>query len=137
MAGEPTRLGKQRALDAMLGRASPATFAGEIALLTSAATDSAMGTEYGATGYARQAVEFTAPTGADPPVSWNTALLTFGPFTAGTGLVITHAVLLTAGAGVVDPLTEMHYRWTLTTPKTPSTGDSATVAINALTASWT
>ena len=132
-----SRLGHQRALDAMTGRAQPATFSGEITLCTTAPTSSTIGTEYAATGMARQAVAFTAPTDADPPVTGNTALLTFGPFTAGTGAQITHAELVTAGAGTIDPLAEFHYYWTLETPKTPGVGDSATIAINAFTASFT
>jgi hypothetical protein len=132
-----SRFGRQRMLDAVTGRAQPATFSAEITLTTTAPTSSTIGTEYGATGMARQAVSFSAPTDADPPVTGNTALLTFGPFTAGTGAQITHAELVVASAGTIDPLTEMTYYWTLTTPKTPGVGDSATIAINGLTASFT
>jgi hypothetical protein len=131
-----SRFGRQRALDAMTGRAQPATFSAEITLVTTAPTSSTIGAEYAATGMARQAVTFSAPTAADPPVTGNTALLTFGPFTAGTGAQITHAELVVASAGTIDPLTEMTYWWTFTTPKTPGVGDSATIAIDGLTASF-
>lgn len=132
-----SRFGHQRALDAMTGRAQPATYSAEIVLCTSAPASNTIGTEYGATGYARQAVTFSAPTAADPPVTSNTSLLTFGPFTAGTGAQITHAELVVASAGTIDAATEMYYYWTLTTPKTPGTGDSATIAIDGLTCSFT
>jgi hypothetical protein len=131
-----SRLGKQRALDAQTGRAQPATYSGEITLCTSAPTDFTLGTEYDATGMARQAVTFSAPTDADPPVTSNTALITFGPFTAGTGTPITHAMLVTASAGTVDPATEYHYWWVLGTSKNPGVGDSATIAIGAFVQSF-
>lgn len=137
MAGQFSRFGKQRALDAVTGRAAPSTYSGEVALLTSAPTDSSFGTEYGATGYSRQAVTFSAPTAADPPVASNTGALTFGPFTAGTGATITHAALLVVSAGTVDANTEMYAWWPFTTSKTPGTGDSATIAASALTLSYT
>lgn len=137
MAGQFSRLGKQRALDAVTGRAQPATYTAEIVLCTSAPTDSTIGTEYGATGYARQTITFSAPTAADPPVTSNTALITFGPFTAGTGATITHAELVFAAAGTIDPLTEMTGWWVLTTSKTPGVGDSATIAIGAFSLSFT
>jgi hypothetical protein len=133
----PSRLGMKRALDAQTGRAQPETFSAEVTLCTSAPTADALGTEYAATGMARQAIAFTAPTDATPPVSWNTALITFGPFTAGTGTPITHAMLVTAGAGTVDPATEYHYYWVLGAAKNPSVGDSATIAIGAFTESFT
>lgn len=137
MAGQFSRLGKQRALDAVTGRAAPATYTGYIALCTTAPADSSTGTEYGATGYARQAVAFTSPTAADPPVTSNTALLTFGPFTAGTGATITHAELTDQSAGAITATTQMYAWWSLTTSKTPANGDSATVAIGAATLSFT
>lgn len=102
---------------------------------TTAPTDNSLGSEYGATGYARQACVFGAPTAADPPVSSNTALLTFGPFTAAVAGTVTYASLMdTGGAGAGTNLNQLAW-WTLTTAKTPALNDSVTVAIAALTMS--
>ena len=114
-----------------------ATYAGFVALTTTAPTDSAIGTEYAATGYARQAIAWTVPTAADPPVSSNTALLTFGPFTAGTGSTISYAELTTQSSGTITATQNMLAWWTLGTPKTPANGDTATIAIAALSMSFT
>lgn len=110
-------------------------FAAFLALITSvtAPTDNALGSEYAATGYARQACVFGAPTAADPPVSSNTALLTFGPFTAGTGAIITYCSLMDSLTGGTN--LNQYAWWTLTTAKTPAVNDSVTVAIGALTMS--
>ena len=99
-------------------------------------TDSAIATEYAATGYARQAIAWTVPTAADPPVSSNTALLTFGPFTAGTGSTISYAELTTQSSGAITATQNMLAWWTLGTQKTPANGDTATIAIAGLSLSF-
>lgn len=136
-SGQFSRLGKTRALNAVLGLSAPSTYTGYIALTTTAPTDSTIGTEYGATGYARQAVTFGSPTAADPPVSSTTGTLTFGPFTAGTGATIAYAELTDQSAGAITATTQMYMWWTFGTSKTPASGDSATIATAALTASFT
>lgn len=128
MAGELSRFGAQRALDAATGRAAPATFTASIALCTTAPTDSALGTEYTATGYARQTFTPTAPSAADPPETHNSNLMTFGPFTAGTGATISHAEMMdVSSAGTA--LADMTAWWSLTVSRTPAVNDSLQVAI--------
>lgn len=106
-----------------------------LALITNATAplDNALGTEYTATGYARQAVTWSAPTAADPPVTGNTALITWGPMSAGTGAVLASLSLmelLTAGTAA----NQMAW-WTLAATKTPGTGDSVTAASQGVTMS--
>jgi hypothetical protein len=107
-----------------------------LALNSGAPADNALGTEVGFTGYLRQAMTWTAPTAADPPVSATLGVLTFGPFTAGTGATVSYSSLmdipLSAGVGVVA---NMYAYWTLTTAKTPGTGDSIQVAAAAISMS--
>lgn len=136
MPGELSRQGKQRSLDIASGRTTYAAFAAFIALNSTAPTDSVLGGEYTATGYARQGVTWSAPTAADPPVTSNSGGQTYGPFTANTGATLSYASLMdtvTGGTALLD----MMAWWTLTTPKTPANGDSATVAIGAITLSYT
>ncbi|MFN2592946.1 MAG: hypothetical protein ABR532_08970 [Candidatus Dormibacteria bacterium] len=136
MAGEFSRLGKQRGADAADGRVSVSTYTPYIALCSTAPTDSALGGEYTATGYARQPVTFSAPTAADPPVASNSGALTFGPFTANTGATLSYTMLMDGVSGGTATA-NMYVWWTLTTPKTPANGDSATVATGAITLSYT
>jgi hypothetical protein len=136
-SGQFSRLGKTRALNVVLGLSAPTTYSGYIALTTTAPTDSTIGTEYAATGYARQAVAWTSPTAADPPVSSNSGALTFGPFTAGTGSTISYGELTDQSAGAITATTQMYAWWTFGTAKTPANGDSATIAIAALSMSFT
>lgn len=106
-----------------------------LALNTATPADNALGTEYGATGYARQPVTWSLPTAADPPSTGNTALLTYGPMTAGTGSTISYGSLMDAlSGGAAD--NQMAW-WTLTTAKTPGANDSVTVAIQAATMTCT
>jgi hypothetical protein len=137
MAGEMSRNGAQRALDAMSGRAAPGTYTSWLALCTTAPTDSTLGTEYAATGYARQSVgAWAVPTAADPPQTQNPSLLTYGPFTAGTGATISYMALMDAVSGGTA-LANMYAWWTATTAKTPALNDSAQVAAGALTMTCT
>lgn len=127
MPGEFSRFGAQRALDAVTGRAAPVTYTAYIALCTTAPTDSALGTEYTATGYARQVWTPSVPSAADPPETHNTNTLTFGPFTAGTGATITHVMLMDLSSGGTA-LADMTCWWALTTSRTPAVNDSLQVA---------
>lgn len=136
MAGEFSRLGKSRGLDACDGRVSVSTYTPFIALNSTAPTDSTLGGEYTATGYARQSVAFSAPTAADPPVTSNSGGLTFGPFTANTGATLSYGSLMDGVSGGTATA-NMYAWWTLTTPKTPANGDSATVAVGSITLSYT
>jgi hypothetical protein len=101
---------------------------------TTAPLDNALGSEYTATGYARQPVTFTAPTAADPPVTQNSALMTWGPMTAGTGSVVGSMSAMDALSG--GAAGNQCGWWTLSANKTPGTGDSVTLAAGALTSSW-
>ncbi len=105
-----------------------------VAMNSTAPTDSALGTEYGAGGYARQPVTWTLPTAADPTATQNTALLTFGPFPSGTGATLSNASLMDALSG--GTASNMMAWWGLTANKTPGTNDSLTVAAAALTSTW-
>lgn len=146
MPGEFSDVGSARALDALTGRATATARTMYLALCTAAPTDTSQTiggttfsiTEYAATGYARQAVTFgsgTGTTGAPSlvsavPTTANTAAVTFGPFTAGTGATITHLALVSASSGSTGDLVAY---WTLDTSRTPVTNDSVQIAIGALT----
>lgn len=143
MAGEFSDVGSSRALDGVTGRATVTSRTMYLALCTAAPADAQTAgtitmTEYAATGYARQTVTFgtgTGGTGAPSLVSTvmtsaNTAALTFGPFTAGTGSTITHAALVSVVSGTAGDLVAF---WSLDTSRTPATNDSISVAIGALT----
>ena len=132
MAGEMSTVGAGKALDACTGRATQTARTMYLALLSTAPTDAttmATMVEITTAGYARQTVAFTAPSG-DPQVSSNTALLTFGPFTADPPNV-THAALVSAATGTVG---DFVYWWTWDTARDAANGDSLTVAIGALVA---
>lgn len=131
MSGKLSRAGNTRALNAGLGATVAVADGQFLALMTTAPTDTTPGTEYDATGYARQAVTWNAPTAADPPVVTNDGVVTFGPFTLGTGAEITHVALMD---DVADNDVMLAY-WTLTNPRTPDTGDSVDIEDETLTMS--
>ena len=98
-AGQLFQYAEQQALQAvLLKQQSPAAAATYMAISTTAigalqSTEVSMaGATIGeyptASGYARQVYGPTAPTAASPSQAWNTAQLTWGPFTAapGTGM---------------------------------------------------
>src|SRR5690349_7160109 len=94
----------QQALEAVMRRTqSPAAGSVFLALLTAAPTDTnltmAAVTEYGATGYARQTIAWSAATAAEPSVIANSGTITFGPFTAGTGATVSHLAVCDAVSG--------------------------------------
>lgn len=131
MPGQPTTTGANKMLDALTGRATQTAQTVYLALATTAPTDSALGTELttaGTNGYNRQTVTFNAPSG-DPSSTSNTALITFGPFSADLGIV-SHLMLMdvsTAGTA-----TNCLAYWTADVSKDPASGDSITIAIGAL-----
>jgi hypothetical protein len=97
-----------------------------IALYTATPADNTLGTEYTATGYARQAITWTLPTAADPPNTWSTSQLTFGPMTGGTGSSIGWASAMELSSG--GTAANMQAWWTLTNAKNPGVNDSVVIA---------
>lgn len=134
MAGEFSDAGGAKALDAVTGRATVTSATKYLALLTSAPTDTttpATMSEYNPTGYSRQAVTWSTPAlnGSNVPESSNTATITFGPFTAGTGATISHCALVTSSSGTTGTIDAW---WSLDTSRTPSTNDSLQFAASSL-----
>jgi hypothetical protein len=101
-----------------------------LALMTSTPTQTALGTEYAATGYSRQAVAQTATTTSSNPSVANAALITFGPFSTGTGAAVTCGEIMDASSGGTALNAYAYFTWG--TSKTPGSGDSLQVAIAAL-----
>ncbi len=131
MPGELSQVGANNGLDGALGRVTQTARTVYLALLTATPTDTttnATMTEYGATGYSRQACAMTAPSG-DPSSTNNSAALTFGPFTAGTGSAITHCAVVSSASGTGGDFIAW---WALTTSRTPAVNDSVSFAIAAL-----
>jgi hypothetical protein len=133
MAGKLSYVGAGNALDGTLGRATQTLRTLYLALLTAAPTGStttATMTEYAATGYARQAIAMTTPSGT-PRVSSNSAVLNFPAFTGATGsTAITYWALVSASTGTSGDLVA----WgDFTTSRTPAANDSVSVAIGAIT----
>lgn len=133
MAGELSTVGAQYALDYVTGRALPytATRTTYLALLSAAPTDAstlATMTEISTSGYARQAVTWTAATSANPSVTQNSGTITFGPFTADPPSA-THCALVSASSGTVG---DFLMWWTLTVAKDAATGESIQFAAAAL-----
>lgn len=138
MSGAYTQAGAQRALNAALGIATPAAPLGGVGtmyvgLATADVPFSGTPTEYAATGYIRQSAGLTSPTAANPSVVQNGGTLTFGPFTAGTGGVVGYCFLSQRSSPTSETAADIWAHWTLTTPRTPATGDSASFAAAALT----
>jgi hypothetical protein len=135
-AGQLFQYAEQQALNAVFLKVqSPAAAATYMAISTSAAsgvlnsTETTMAggsiNEYAtATGYARQSYGPTAPTAASPSQLWNTAQLTWGPFTSAPG---------TAQWGIACDLvsgTAAHTiaAFLLASSRTPAIGDSLQAA---------
>lgn len=132
MPGEASTAGANIALDAMTGRATQTARTTYLALLTAAPTDAttlATMTELSATGYARQSVAWTAPTG-DPSSTQNSATLTFGPFTTDPANA-THCALCSAASGTTG---DFIFHWALTAAKDAAIGESIQFAAGSLTA---
>ena len=134
MAGEFSDAGALKALEGVTGKTTLSSATTYLALLTAAPSDTstvAALTEYGATGYARVAVTWgtAALNGSSIPEIANSAAVSYGPFTAGTGAQITHCALVTSASGTSG---EVRIWWGLDTARTPSTNDSLEFAISAL-----
>lgn len=131
MAGELSTVGAGIALDAATGRATQTARTTYLALLSAAPTDASTNatmTEISTSGYARQSVAWTAPTG-DPESTQNSATLTFGPFTADPPNV-THCALVSSSSGTGG---DFLMWWALTAAKDAATGESIQFAAGALT----
>jgi hypothetical protein len=127
MAGKLSHVGSGNALDGTLGRATQTARTVYLVLCTAAPTQASTLstiTEYGATGYSRQAIAFGAPSGT-PRVASNSGALSFGPFTAGTGATVSHWVVASAASGTSGDLIAYG---DFTSSRTPGTGDTASVA---------
>lgn len=134
MPGQFSDAGSNRALDAVTGRATVSSATTYLALLTAAPGDTTTLsglTEYGATGYSRQAVTWSAPTlnGSNVPETSNTGTVSFGPFTASATGTITHAALVTAASGTTGSVLAW---WELDASRTPSTNDSVEITTGNL-----
>ena len=134
MSGEFSDAGALKALEGVVGKTTLTAVTTYLALLTAAPSDTttvAGLTEYGATGYARVAPTWgtAALNGSSVPEIANSAAITFGPFTAGTGAQITHCALVTSSSGTGG---EVRAFWQLDTARTPGTNDSLEFAISGL-----
>jgi len=124
MAGELSQAGANRALQAGLGLAVTAQSVYlALATATPANPDTATLSDWATvevsdTGYARQTVSWTSPTG-DPSSMQNSQAITFGPF-SGDPPQITHCFLCTASSGTTGDVLAW---WQLTTAKDPGPGD--------------
>lgn len=130
MAGEFSTAGSNIGLDAVTGRATQTSRTTYLALLSAAPTDAstlASMTEISTAGYARQTVAWTAPTG-DPASTNNSALLTFGPFSADPPNV-THCALVSASSGTSG---DFLMWWALDVAKDAAINESIQVAIGGL-----
>jgi hypothetical protein len=134
MPGEFSSVGAGYALDIVTGRnAGPGARTTYLVLLTAAPTDTttlATMSEVSTSGYARQSVAWTSPTG-DPQATSNSALLTFGPFSADPPNV-THCALVSASSGTTGDFLMF---WTLDAAKDAATNESIQFAIGALSMS--
>lgn len=133
MAGELSQVGAQYALDYVTGRAlayaaARATYLG---LWTAALADTstiATAGEVAVGGYARQTVTWTAATAAEPSQTQNSAVITFGPFTAAPP-TITYCGLVSASSGTVG---DFLMWWQLNVAKSPAVNESLQFAAGAL-----
>jgi hypothetical protein len=132
-SGQLSRVGGGFALDIVSGRnAGPGARTMYLALLTATPADSAtVGTlaETSMTGYARQAVTWSAPTSATPPSTNNSGVLTFGPL-SGSLVTITAVALVSSSSGASGDFVAF---WVFGTARTPVSGDSLQIAVAGLT----
>lgn len=130
MAGQASTVGANAALDAMTGRATQTARTTYLALLTAApgdTTDLTTMTEFSATGYSRQSVTWSAPSG-DPSSTSNSDTITFGPFTT-DGANVTHVALVSAASGTTG---DFIFYWTADVARDPAVNDSIQIAAGAL-----
>lgn len=130
MAGELSTVGANNALDGAFGRVTQTARTVYLALLSAAPTDAttnATMTEISTAGYARQTCAMSAPTG-DPSATSNTALLTFGPFSADPPNV-THCAIVSSSSGTGGDFIAW---WALDVAKDAAINESIQVAIGGL-----
>lgn len=135
-AGQLFQYAEQQALNAVfLKSQSPAVAATYMALLTTAASGvlnstaismaDASITEYAtATGYARQSYGPVTATAASPSLIYNTAQLTWGPFTSAPGTAV-WGVCCNAASGTAAATIAA---FLLASTRTPAIGDSLQAA---------
>lgn len=130
MTGEASSVGAGIGLDAITGRATQTARTMYVAALTAAPTDAttlATMAELSATGYARQVITATAPSG-DPQETHNSAVMTWGPFSTDPANV-THLALVSASSGTSGDLV---WWWALDNARDAASGDSLQAAIAAI-----
>lgn len=96
----------------------------KLALMTTASSDTAAGTEVVGGSYARQTIAFGTPTSANPSVVSNTSAINFTAMPVAT----------VTDVGIYDSTgTPVRKAWgTLTASKTTASGDTLSFAIGAL-----
>jgi hypothetical protein len=138
-AGQIMQYGEKQALEAIfLKTQSPAAAATYLHLCTNAASGSmdntwvlvSSATVYGATGYSPQSYGPTVASSASPSVLSNTAIITFGPFSSGTGATIVWGAV---GSSATPASANYIASFLLGTARTPINGDSLQAAANAFT----
>jgi hypothetical protein len=142
-AGQFMEAGEKRAIAAATGQAVATLTTCYMALLTAApaaGTDATMAaeTDYGATGYTRQALTtssaWNAATSASPSVISNTASITWGPTSSSPGTTVTWGMLTDSTGSGAGGTAVLEIAYLLTTPRTPISGDSVQAAAGAFTA---
>jgi len=126
--------GAQDQLNALVGAGvSSGTY--YLALCTadpSQATTVAALQEVTTSGYARVAVTFGSPTNAYPSVIANSAIISFGPFTANMALAAQWLAMVTSSSGTGGAL---KYTWTLDSPEQVNATQYINIAAGAITIS--
>ena len=135
-AGQLMQYGEQTALNAAFNKVqSPAAAATYMALSTAAVSGVLSSTktlmsgtsinEYAtASGYARQSYGPTSASAASPSQLWNTAQLTWGPFTSAPGTANWGICCDAASGGTAKPIAA----FLLSSSRTPAIGDSLQAA---------
>lgn len=130
MAGEFSTVGSGYGLDIVTGRnAGPGARTTYLAMLSAAPTDAstlATMTEIGTSGYARQSIAWTAPSG-DPAETHNSAVITF-TFTADPAN-ITHAAIVSASSGTTG---DFLMWWALDNARDAGAGESISFPISSV-----
>lgn len=133
MSGKLTYVGAAYALDAAMGRAAAPVRNLYLALATTSPTQTttpASLVEYVTTGYSRQLCAMGAASGT-PRLEANTSAFSFGPLTAADGTTIVgYWALLSAPSGTTGDVVAYG---DFPVPRTPTAGQSLTVAVGAIT----
>lgn len=137
MAGELTQAGANRAVQAGVGQAQSAAAGMYVALATAlpANPDTASLADFAAnelstSGYSRQAVTWSSPSG-DPSTISNSDVIEFGPF-AGDPPQVAYCFLCTTSTGTSGDV--LAY-WTLDAPKNAESGEKLRFSAGNLTMS--